>query len=451
MMRTWAIVTSLLVVLATAGLAGDAGTRSPFSLGAGARDLALGGAVASGADPATSVYWNPSLLARVDRISVTGFHTGLYGSSTGYQYVGVAVPTLDLGGFGAGLFRLGVDDIERRDANNLYLGDFGESRLAFYLGYGRSLGAYDLGLAVSLEHQTFDATSATSSPGLDLAVAREIRTDLAWLPEASLGLDARNILRPAITLQSDAVRYPSALDAGVALNVIPVRKWNQMLTLRAQLTTVSHLDPELAMGLEYSLDDRLHLRAGVRGGQTSFGAGVCYQSISIDYALVERDLGSIQTVSISASLGMPKSQKRRAREEEREAQFNRLLETRLAAQNREAVTRLVAESESLVTAGSLGEASTMIERACLLAGGSGAEADSGVYAQAQELRTRLDSQLAERAYAAYMDSAQAKLAARDYLSAKYFAELALTKHGGSAQADSLLGEADAAIAQGASE
>jgi tetratricopeptide (TPR) repeat protein len=463
MRRTWAVGTSLLLVLAAAGLAGDAGTRSPFRLGAGARDLALGGAVLTGTDPATAVYWNPSLLARVDRVSATGFHTGLYGMSTGYQYLGVAVPTMDVGGFGAGLFRLGVDGIERRDANNLYLGEFGESRLALYLGYGRSVAAYDLGVALSLEHHAFDAKSATSSPGLDFAISRRVLTGLRWLPRASAGLNARNVLRPSIKLDSETVRYPSGVDAGVAVDLMPGWKWNQVVTVSARLASASHLDPDLALGLEYSFQDRLHLRAGVRDGKASFGAGLCYQSICLDYAFLERDLGSFHTFSISAGLGRPMNDKRRARDERREAQFNQLLESRLAAQNREAVTNLVTQSQNLMAGGDLAEASIVLERALVLAGDGGGDHENpaagpaaagetkGVYAQARELRARLDGELAAAAFAAYVDSAEAKMEAKDYISAKYFAELALAKDAESDAARGLLREADAAISLGTTE
>jgi tetratricopeptide (TPR) repeat protein len=456
-----AISASLLMITATPGLGGDAGTRSPFSLGAGARDLALGGAVVTSADAATAVYWNPALLARTERISVAGFYTGLYGSAAAYQYLGAAVPTMDAGGFGIGVFRLGVDGIERRDAGNLYLGEFGDSRLGVYAGFGRTVAAYDLGVAVSLEHQACEDKSATSSPGLDLAAARRIRTGLGWLPQVSVGVNARNVIEPSLKLEKESVRHPRAVDAGFAIDLAPGGSPDHVVTVSGALAAVSRLDPDFALGLEYALKDRLALRAGLRDGHTCFGAGLRYGAIAVDYALLDRDLGSVHTFSICAGIGMPVSEKRRVREEERETQFNRLLESRLAVQNLEAVTRLVSEGERLMGEAQLAKASAVVDRALLLAGdGSGAEgaaelgvkADStGALARARSLRASLDAELAKVAFAAHLDSAQAKMTAKDFLGARYFAELALADDPSSGAAGDLLAEADRAIDQGAAE
>jgi tetratricopeptide (TPR) repeat protein len=476
MRRTFAVGTSLVVgallllITAPPGLGGDAGTQSPFSLGAGARDLALGGAVVTSADAATAVYWNPALLAQAERISVAGFYTGLYGSAAAYQYLGAAVPTMDVGGFGIGVFRLGVDGIERRDAGNLYLGEFGDSRLAVYAGFGRAFAAYDLGVAISLEHQACEDKSATSSPGLDLAAVRRIRTGLGWLPQASVGVNARNVIEPSLKLEKESVRHPRAVDAGIAIDLAPGESPDHVVTVSAAVAAVSELDPSFAFGLEYALKDLLALRAGLRDGDACFGAGLRYRAIAIDYALVDRDLGSVHTFSICAGLGMPVSEKRRVREEAREAQFNQLLEGRLAVQNLEAVTNLVNEGKRLMGEGQLARASVVADRALLLAGEGGAEgaeegggengsvaglgdrADStGVLAQARSLRAALDAELAKLAFAAHLDSAEAKMTAKDFLGARYFAELALAKDPNSDVARGLLAQADQAIDQGAAE
>jgi len=111
MRRAVPIIVGLLLLITPSIQAGDGGTQSPFSLGAGAQDLALGGSGLNAPDPVTAVYWNPSALARVERISLGGFHSRLFESGVAYQYLGTAVPTMDIGSFGFGLFRLGVDGI----------------------------------------------------------------------------------------------------------------------------------------------------------------------------------------------------------------------------------------------------------------------------------------------------------------------------------------------------
>ncbi|MEW5995211.1 MAG: hypothetical protein AB1744_12575, partial [Candidatus Zixiibacteriota bacterium] len=140
----------ILVILLPAGTvvaSNDGGTDSPFSFGAGARELSLGGSNLATSDAATAPFWNASRLASAQRLSLAGFHARLYDADVAYQYFGLAVPTLDFGAFGLGVFRLGIGGIEKRDADNLLLGEVDDNRLGFYLAYGRSIWGYDLGLA----------------------------------------------------------------------------------------------------------------------------------------------------------------------------------------------------------------------------------------------------------------------------------------------------------------
>ena len=80
-----------------AGAVNDGGTNSPFSFGAGARDISLGGAGLTTSDVTTAPYWNASRLTGAERLTISGFHSRLYDSDVAYQYFGLAVPTLDWG------------------------------------------------------------------------------------------------------------------------------------------------------------------------------------------------------------------------------------------------------------------------------------------------------------------------------------------------------------------
>jgi tetratricopeptide (TPR) repeat protein len=445
------IVIAILMVICALGVAAWAqqgGTQSPFSLGAGARDLALGGADLAFPDAATAVYWNPAALARAEQVSLGAFHCRLYEPGVVYQYLGGAVPTMDLGGFGAGILRLGVSDIERRDANNLSLGEFDDSRLGMYFGYGRSVASYDLGAALTLEHQSLDSYSTTSSPGLNLAVSRRFRLGLGWMPQISAGLCGRNMVRPRIKLADQAVKLPSSLEAGISAEILPHPAWNQKLSLSAKITKVDMLHPRVAAGLEYSLQQMLHLRAGINHGGLSFGVGLAYRMISFDYALVDRDLGSLHTFSISSTLGMPMSQKRQVREAAREAEFNQLITSRLAGQNREMVSDLVARGKDLMQQGALEEASLALDRAVFLAWGGGQDT-SDIYLAALEASRQIDETIRKRAFEAHMDSAWSKLSAGDYLGARYSAGLALEKFPESRAAQDLMEEIDLRVQQSA--
>ena len=110
----------------------------------------------------------------------------LFDSDVAYQYLGFAWPTLDFGTFGIGVFRLGVDGIEKRDINNFPEGEIDDSRFAFYLAYGRQMSGYQVGAAITMEHHSLDAYSSSSSPGLNLAVGRTIEFGSSWVRAMSL-------------------------------------------------------------------------------------------------------------------------------------------------------------------------------------------------------------------------------------------------------------------------
>ena len=433
------------LLIGGAALADQGGTESPFSLGTGARALGLGTADIVYCDPAEAAYWNPAGLALTERYSLEAFHSGLYGSEAAYQYLGFAVPTMDIGSFGVGVFRLGIDGIEKRDASNVYLGQISDSRLGLYLGYGHTLSGYDVGAAISVEQHSPDEYSATSSPGVTLAAGRRFRLGSEVVPEVGLVVVGRNLIRPSIKVDEESVTYPYSVDAGGSLRFLPTASESHHVVVSARLAKVENLSAWLAFGIEYSLQGLVDLRAGLRDGEPSFGFGVFYKYLGFDYAMVDRDLGALHTFSISANFGVPMSERRRMREESREAEFNNLLEQRFAASNRSMVENLVGEGRSAAAAGELAQAAMTFERALFIA--EAAEMDTVEIAElAQEARARLEQEEAIRAYAQNMSEARRRFDAGDFLGARYFANLALSSRPESGQAVDLLERADAAVA-----
>ena len=67
MRRLLLIITTFLCLTGVTAAQSGGGYASPFTLGAGARDLALSGANLAQADFATAAYWNASRLARAER------------------------------------------------------------------------------------------------------------------------------------------------------------------------------------------------------------------------------------------------------------------------------------------------------------------------------------------------------------------------------------------------
>lgn len=439
-------IVCLLMIAASVVASNDGGTNSPFDFGAGARDLALGGAGIAVSDAATAPFWNASRLARAERFTLSGFHNRLYDSDVAYQYAGLVMPTMDFGVVGMGVFRLGIDGIEKRDANNLLLDEIEDSRLGFYLAYGRTISGYDVGLAVTMEHHSLDNYSATSSPGLNLSIGRRFEPKFERLKHITISLNGRNLIQPSFKLADESISYPHTAIAGISVGLAPNPKWDQLATVSASLTKIDWVDPRLAVGIEYSFNDVLHLRGGLRDKRLSTGIGLEYKGISFDYALVDRDLGSLYMFSITTAFGKPLAEKRKIRAKQREVEFSNLMNERLVTRNRETVSELVQSGNKLLEAGDLVEASSHFDRALFLARGSHIDT-THIYDLAVEAQRRLDDITRKQRFRQHMDSAQAKYDAGDYLAAEYFAGLALAEVPNSTAAANLAQQASTAINQ----
>ncbi len=435
---------TLLILVVSAVNADDAGTTSPFDFGTGSRELATGGAGMAVPDGPTAAYWNPAGLAGADRMSVSGLHVRLYDSDVAYQYLGFVWPTLDFGTFGIGVFRLGVDGIDKRDANNLSLGEIDDSRLGFYLAYGRELSGYEVGATITMEQHSLDSYSSSTSPGLNIAVGRRFELGSSRFRSLSLAAVGRNLIRPAIQLAETSVEYPMIADLGLSLEFVPNSAWEHSVLLSAKLTKVDQIGSKFSFGLEYSAGSVLAFCGGLRDGRPSVGVGLSYSGVNFDYALVDRELGSLHLFTLSSSFGASVSEKRRQRELTRETEFNNLMSDRLLAGKRQMVGDLVGQGEAAREAGDLTASVDFYDRALFMANSVGMD----TVAIAEEYRQIYDQlELVERKhrFRLNLDSAQVRMRVNDYLGVQYYANLALGNEPSSSEAKRLLNDATAAL------
>lgn len=444
MMRILSYILAMLVMAGGAGAVNDGGTDSPFSFGAGARELALGGAALSLSDPATAPFWNPSSLINAERLSVSGFHTRLYDSDVSYQYLGLALPTLDWGSFGAGIFRLGIDGIERRDENNLFLGTFEDKRLALYLAYARRQTGFDIGFSFMIENHSIADYGTTSSPGMNLSISRSFPVGNDIVKEISIAVNGRNALKPTTDLAGQSTDYPYAIDAGLAVKTTPFGKWNHGLVFMARATKTDFVETRFSAGLEYGINDMFYLRGGVRDNNFSVGGGLSYKMFTFDYAMVDRDLGSLHLFSITTSFGKSVSEKLSIRAEKREASFNSMMADRLTRQNKEMINDLVSKGREYRRNDRLDEAVQMFDKALFLARTNGADTTE-IYSALEEASEKLLLRNNEVQFAQYLDSAKIKMNEKEYLAAKYFADQALAINSNSQEAKKLMNRASLAF------
>ncbi len=439
-----------LILIGGIVFAGDVGLNSPFSFGTGAYELSLGGASQAICRSVTAPYWNPSNLARTEHFSASAFHCRLYDADVAYQYFGLAVPSMDWGCVGLGVFRLGVDGIEVRDEDNVLLDQTQDNRLAFYLAYGKTVSQYNLGLSISFERHQLQSYSATSSPAVNLSIGRDFGLGLSRFTDLSVALNLRNVVNPGMKLVDETINYPFTFDLACSFTIRPFSGWDQNLVFSSALGRKADKNGEMSFGAEYNFGELLSIRGGSREGLPTFGCGINYSILSFDYALVDRDMGALHMFSLTTSLGRPMSEKRQLRAERREADFKDLMNNQLASRNQNTINELVSTGKQFLENGELQEARNYLDRAKFLARSSGVDTTEidRLLIQAQR---KLDDILKKHDFVINMDSAQAKFDNKDYLSAKYFALLALETNINNAEAQNLIDRAESAIAQVSSQ
>jgi len=443
--RAYVLIVLLLVTVSGLSHASDdSGTLSPFSLGTGASELSRAGSNIASSDAGTCSYWNPSLLAVTSQNSFTGFHSRLYESDIAYNYFGLALPTLDFGGFGLGVFWQNTRNIERRDAANLYLGEISDNQLRFYFAYGKRIAKYNVGLSATFGHHSMGDYRATTSPGVNLSIGRQFAPSLSWLDTLSIVASARNIVKPETRLEEEDFSLPLSLEAGVALAIVVSRKWEQSVNLSAAVKKTEFGDARSSVGLEYSVSRSLFIRSGASSAQRSIGLGVKYSAFSFDYALVDRDLGSLHMFSISTGLGSTVAERRKARTEKQETEFRAVMDRQIRSKNQDMVEQLIARGQERLRASDLKEAYGCYERALFIARTNGADTTE-VHGFVESTRDQLAIFTARARHSEFIDSAEVKLASDDYLAARYFANLARAEFPESDEAKYLLEESDSAI------
>jgi len=194
------------------------------------------------------------------------------------------------------VFRLGVDGIEKRDADTCCLDDDDE-RIGFRLGYGRRIGFADFG-SRSRWNPYAGFVQGDFIPGLDLAASKSIAAPFRHSKHHAICCRPE-CHRPSMRLVDDAVKARSrfrpdsapgqwfAIVATTPLNstvVSPSRNWRHPHCCRSRVLDV----------------DMLSLRAGLCDEQWSFGAG--YRSgVSVSTTHCHRDLGAVHMITLTSA------------------------------------------------------------------------------------------------------------------------------------------------------
>lgn len=304
----------------------------------GPRAIGMGGAFTGVCDDATASFWNPAGMVYLPYREVLFQHSEQFGSLENHDYMAAVFP---LGGekekrsaLGVSLVRLGIDEIPITPRpGSLRAGidflDYGTDNDPTTPGNGQGNGTWDPGERLLLTTDNLFMASSSDMAGT-ISYARQhgkrwtfggnlkfIRQSIPdTLPEhhvtsfgAGLDVGANYMPTDAITIGAvvhDLTRtYLSwsngtrelvdpTLDTGASFNFFPAERhaltWGLDMgwtfdgrRLDGQIVT-SRTGVTFRTGLEYWYRSMFALRTGVNSKDLTFGAGLRYKQVGVDYA-----------------------------------------------------------------------------------------------------------------------------------------------------------------------
>ncbi len=303
--------------------------------GGGARALGMGSAFVAVADDASATFWNPAGLLSVKSREVNAMHSERFGDLIDRDFVSYVQPK-GQGSFGFSLIRLGIDDIpftdhltDRLDANNdgqvdnseaaalLGLQDEirfeSDSEWAFMGTYARPLGEWQVGATIKFVRQSVGDFSS-AGVGVDLGA---LRRDI-WR-QLDVGIKLQDITTTYLSWSTGRNETVAPVAVPGAAYDISIESARLDLTFAAAFEI--HFDGRKSAdqyrwgggvtsnayyGIEATLSDRAHIRAGNHGGWDSsnftYGVGLELGPLLVDYALAG-DVLDIDENTHRASLG----------------------------------------------------------------------------------------------------------------------------------------------------
>jgi hypothetical protein len=332
---TWVIGATLLLATPAAATkyAGEF-LRIPI----GARAIGMGGAFSAVTDDATAPYWNPAGMVYLPYREVVVQHAEQFGSLLNHDVASAVIPLKGEAGHllavGGAIIRLGTDGIPITPRpgdlrKNVDYWDYGIDNDPYTNDYGNDNGRWDPGEKLLLDASSFYNASSSDYAVL-LSIARQRGQHWAYganlkfvhqsLPDTlprehvtafGAGVDVGLLWMPTDAITASAVAHDltttmlswtngtrefiiPTVDTGVAFAFKPAPR--QALTWANDLAwgfQRRRLDSELTLGgqtwdlrsgLEYWFHDTFALRSGADGKDFSFGGGVRYHHLSVDYA-----------------------------------------------------------------------------------------------------------------------------------------------------------------------
>lgn len=259
--------------------------------------MGMGRAFVSLSGDASAPFWNPGATASIDRTEVMAFHTSLF-LDTNYECFGLSHPLAGIGVFSLSAGRVAADGIERRDEFNRLLEEFSSSESQYGLSFARDVG-FGISGGLTLKAVTVDIGNVTGS-GFGADLGFQYRP--AFVRGITVGAAFNDLIKPSVKLISVKDEYQTITRFGIS---------SQNNVFKDVASTVS-LDLEKTLGrsvmirtgLEAVFYRQFSIRLGYDDGRPTFGAGILYNFVRLDYAFEDIEyFGGSHRISVAFAFG----------------------------------------------------------------------------------------------------------------------------------------------------
>lgn len=271
----------------------------------GARPQGMGGAFVAVADDSNALYWNPAGLTQLDSAEVTFMHANQFDITTGPElntdFVGFVNWPMNFGTMGVSFFQQGNSRVlQERTLQFTYARDF----------------ATTVSGGINVKYLEFDPSGQQVNPN-DPALQEQgtFSFDLSGLytvtPYWRIGFLARNILGELGTAEREELRTTYRLGSAYRFEDVFFHSdafiWSLDLFTREDVDDEAGTKLRAATGIEYSIDERFSIRAGVNNGNFAAGLGLGHpeSGIFVDYAFSDDDPGTTHRISATYRFGGP--------------------------------------------------------------------------------------------------------------------------------------------------
>ncbi|MCX5752557.1 MAG: PorV/PorQ family protein [Candidatus Krumholzibacteria bacterium] len=332
---------------------GTGGTRSVFSIGAGSRAIALGGAFSAIGNDASVLYYNPAALRLCRYPGAVLNHIQLFSgfSDATYDFLGLVYPTISAGSIGLGIMTVGTGGIRGYDEFSRETGELTYRESQVILGYAldlpwRYVGDVTAGASVKVLNQRVGAFSAAGT-GLDIGLVYRPK----YVRRIAVGCNLQDIVgaETKLVTLSDKVDRTIMVGAGYTYPF----KNGSSLSLALQMNAPQRDKREFRVGAEYLFKNYVSVRVGYDSEMITAGLGVGWRGFSFDYGYFSRgDAGSSHPLTLSSRIGASIEEKIAAREQGRLVEEERRIQQILSKR----ISGHVGEAERYRKEGALGKA-----------------------------------------------------------------------------------------------